>query len=237
MQFPTCKTPVIKDGVLVSSLIEELVISKFTGYCKILTEENEHFLAFKEGEYILAESGNQKGADALKAIINLGHFKAKAFLCSLSSKQFQVTLLFNTQFRILSTGEFESEAMSDIKSISSSIVPATELIPPIGKNITPITRIQQVSIPSTAGKTKRVRSIKITAEVEDENEKKKPDWVTRLGDGRATKKIDQLTLESIKELKETFKADAADLLRELHMEHLIHPEEKDFRKATVKTDK
>jgi hypothetical protein len=236
MQFPTCKAPVKRDGIRISSLFDEFAVSKFTGYCKIVMGREEHMLGLKEGSYILAESGTSTGAEAFKAIIDLGNSMGSAILCPLTVKQFQVTLLFNGPFRIIFTDESRTDAPVQKQSTSIERPRGMESQVTPTSSTAPVTRIQPVSIPSTAGKVKRVRSIKITAEREEDA--KKPVQVTRSGEGgRATKKIDQLTLESIKELKETFEADAADLLRELHMEHLIHPEEKNFRKSTVKTDK
>jgi hypothetical protein len=230
MQFPTCKAPVRRDGIRISTLFDEFAASKFTGYCKILMGREEHILALKEGAYILAESGAAMGAEAFKAIVDLSSSMGGAILCPLTVKQFQVTLLFNAPFRIIFTAEPDTAAGNS--SIPAEITPGAESPPIPGRGTAPVTRIQPVSLPSTGGKMKQVRSIKITAELEEESEQKKPVHVRRAGEGgRATKKIDQLTLESIKELKETFQADAADLLRELHMEHLIHPEEKNSKKS------
>jgi hypothetical protein len=229
MQFPTCKAPVKREGVRISSLFDEFAISKFTGYCKIVMGRDEHVLALKEGSYILAESGTSTGAEAFKAIINLGNSMGSAILCPLTVKQFQVTLLFNGPFRINFTDGPKEGAAAVVQAPTTPQGPS-ESRPLPATDTAPVTRIQPVSIPSTAGKKRRVRSIKITAE--RDKDVQKPVQVTRSGEGgRATRKIDQLTLESIKELKETFQADAADLLRELHMEHLIHPEEKNFRKS------
>ncbi len=228
MQFPTCKAPVKKEGVRISSLFDEFAVSKFTGYCKIMMGREEHVLALKEGSYILAESGTRTGSDAFRAILKLGNSLGSAILCSLTVKQFQVTLLFNGPFRISLPEEQGGSTIPDVAP-ESPVQQAPSAKSPRATPVTAVTRVHPVSIPSTGGKTKRVRSIKITAEREED--KKKPVQVMRSGEGRATKKIDQLTLESIKELKETFQADAADLLRELHMEHLIHPEEKNFRKS------
>jgi hypothetical protein len=230
MQFPTCKAPVKKDGIRISSLFDEFAGSKFTGYCKIVMGREEHILALKEGIYVLAESGTFKGAEALKAIIDMGNSLGSAVICPLTVKQFQVTLLFNAPFRITFTGDAGGGLLVGRQSAAPENIPGAEFAPLPATGNAPVTRIQPVSIPSTAGKTKRVRSIKITAEREEDVQKRIQ--VTRSGQGgRSTKKIDQLTLESIKELKETFQADAADLLRELHMEHLIHPEEKNIRKS------
>jgi hypothetical protein len=230
MQFPTCRAPVRKDGVRISSLFDEFAESKFTGYCKILIGREEHVLALKEGSYVLAESGGAAGMEAFRAVMNLGNSMGSAILCPLSVQQFQVTLLFNGPFRINFVEERGSLAQAEDTNSSPQMPPPVEVKPLPAGTTAAVTRIHPVSIPSTGGKTKKVRSIKITAEREEEV--KKPVKVTRSGEGgRATKKIDQLTLESIKELKETFKADAADLLRELHMEHLIHPEEKNLKKS------
>jgi hypothetical protein len=236
MQFPTCKEPVKRDGIRISSLFDEFAVSKFTGYCKIVMGREEHMLGLKEGSYILAESGTSTGTEAFKAIIDLGNSMGSATLCPLTVKQFQVTLLFNGPFRIIFSDESVAVAASSNQNISLERPSDKESRVTPASSTAPVTRIQAVSIPKTAGKTKRVRSIKITAQQEEDE--KKPVQVTRSGEGgRATKKIDQLTLESIKELKQTFEADAADLLRELHMEHLIHPEEKNLKNSTVKTDK
>ncbi|MDD1679639.1 MAG: hypothetical protein LUO93_10720 [Methanomicrobiales archaeon] len=230
MQFPTCKAPVKRDRVRISSLFDEFAVSKFTGYCKILMGREEHILALQEGTYTLAESGTGKGAEAFKAIIELGNSMGSAVLCPLTVKQFQVTLLFNAPFRIVFSSEPGAGEEKEQRREPAERSPRAEISQPAAQTTAPVTRIHPVSIPSTAGKAKRVRSIKITAELRDEKDRK-PVHVARSGEGGRGKKIDQLTLESIKELKETFQADAADLLRELHMEHLIPPEEKNSRKS------
>jgi hypothetical protein len=233
MQFPTCKAPVRKDGVRISSLFDEFAVAKFTGYCKIQLGREEHILALKEGDYILAESGSLKGTDAFKFISDLGTSTAEVILCPLSLKQFQVTLLFNAPYRIIAAEE-PGHPMAEAERDMAREFTQQEIREPVGrgKGSAPVTQIHPVSIPSTVGKSHRVRSIKITAESEDADRKKKPIQVIKPGEkGRVARKINQLTLESIKELKETFTLDAADLLRELHMEHLIQPDERDSRKS------
>ncbi|MDD1673581.1 MAG: hypothetical protein LUP99_04135 [Methanomicrobiales archaeon] len=237
MQFPTCKTPVRRDGVRISALFNEFATLKYTGYCKIQLGKDEHILAMKEGSYILAESGDRKGLEAFKKIIDLGNNFASVVLCPLTVKQFQVTLLFNAPFRIIYTEETQPEAEEIKSDVTPSDAPDRTLLEK-GKIATAFTRIHPVSFPSAIGRSGKVRSIKITAELGKEDEEKKSVKVTRTGEGGGSRKLDKLTLESIKELKETFKTDAADLLRELHMEHLIQGEEKNSRKkTTVKTDK
>ncbi len=219
MQFPTCKAPTKRDGVRLSSLFSEFASTRFTGYCKIILGTDEHVLALQEGSYILAQSGEEKGVDAFHLIQDLGDSLAAVILCPLSAKQLEVTLLFNGPYRIIFTEQ-----------------PGQPVKPGMAKR-GPDTRIRPVSIPSTVGRASRVRSIKIKANLE-EDKKGLEVAAAREGASRPVKKIDQLTLESIKELKETFQSDAADLLRELHMEHLLQKtEEKSPRNALLKTDK
>ncbi|MDD1675267.1 MAG: hypothetical protein LUQ17_01095, partial [Methanomicrobiales archaeon] len=204
MQFPTCKAPVRKDGVRISSLFDEFASSKFTGYGKIHLGKEEHIIALKEGAYVLAESGDLKGVEAFKKIVDLGNSMAGVTLCPLTVKQFQVTLLFNAAYRII-FAEGQENVTDKRKSSQIARGPGLENRPlPAGPSITPTTRVHPVCIPSTAGKSQRVRSIKITTEQEID-EKKKKVQITRTGEGsgKATKRIEQLTLESIKELKET----------------------------------
>ena len=220
MQFPTCKKPTKRDGVRVSTLFDEFASTQFTGYCKIILGKEEHVLALREGAYILAQSGDEKGVEAFRAIQDLGNSLASVIFCPLSTKQLEVTLLFNAPYRIIFTEQPERPS------------PKTEV------ESGPVTRIQPVSLPSTAGRSSRVRSIKIKTESEEEKKKALAVAAAREGASRQVKKIDQLTLESIKELKETFKTDAADLLRELHMEHLLQKnDKKSSRSVLLKSDK
>ncbi|MDD1672105.1 MAG: hypothetical protein LUO82_03790 [Methanomicrobiales archaeon] len=219
MHFPTCKAAVKRENVRVSTLFDEFAVSKFTGYCKIILGKQGNVLALKEGTYILAESGDLKGFDAFRAIMNLSNSVVHAILCPLTPKQLQVTLMFNSPFRII----FQDEPPVPVE--------------PVVTKAEPVTKITPIAITSTQVKRGKVRSIKIRA---DSDEEKKPLKVAgaREGSTRGVKNIDQLTLESIKELKETFQADAADLLKELHMEHLIQKEdEKEIPKDSLKTDK
>lgn len=216
MHFPTCKAAVRRENVRVSTLFDEFAVSKFTGYCKIILGKQESVLALKEGAYILAESGGLKGFDAFRAIMNLGNSMANIILCPLTPKQLQVTLMFNTPFRII----FQDEPPAPVEQPVAIAMPVTKITP--------------IDIASTQVKHGKIRSITVRADVEEERKKTLKVASAREGSSRAVKKIDQLTLESIKELKETFQADAADLLKELHMEHLIQKgDEKEITKRVI----
>lgn len=208
MQFPTCKAPQKRASIKLSSLFREFSKAKFTGYCKFYYKNEEHIFACKEGEFVLAESEYLKGVQALQVIQSFSDILVDAIICPVSPKQFDVMLLFNSAYKIVIR-------QNDTKGQER------------GRDSIPITKIKPVSIASAVVRKGKVKSI--TTRIEsDEPEPmiKKRLHVTRSGEESTQlrgRQINQLTLESIKELKETFKADAADLLKELHMEHLIIP--------------
>jgi|GEM_PF-5642627 len=225
MHFPTCKSPQKTEDIKLSSLLEEFSKSKFSGYCKFYFKNEEHIFACKEGAIVLAESEYLKGTQALQAIKNLSNMIGDALICPVSVKQLEVTLLFNSAYRVVAS-IIEKEAQD------------------VGVNRVPVTKIKPVSIASAVVRKGKVRSITSRTEsAETENSKKKELQGTKFGQGGIQlkgRKINQMTLDSLKELKETFKADAADLLKELHMEHLIIQKKREnasIKSKDLKTDK
>ncbi len=206
MQLPTCKTYAERKGQKVQAILRELESSGFSGYCTLLIEGRYHFLVTEQGSVRLAEAQGMAGARALEHIRLLGRNEADAILCPLTPPQLDAVLRANEQY---------------------AVPPADAGKPAAPAGGGAVTKVRPVQIRKGEGRQVQIKRVVSMAESSGRE----------TGDAGAVKprgpqpapesrKIDRLTLESIKELKSTFEMDAADLLKELRMEHLIVKEKK-----------
>ncbi|MDH7593023.1 MAG: hypothetical protein QHG99_01535 [Methanomicrobiales archaeon] len=202
MQLPTCSEYIEKRGQKTGAIIQDLATRGFSGYCTLLVDGVWHLLVLEKGSVILAESQGRRGEHALEQIKMLLQREADAILCELSTAVLKATIEAN---RTCAVKKEETGEKSD--GISSRAA---------------ITKAKPVSMRQGDTRKIQIRSIVARAETETQGGAGKkvqnPSASPVVAGG---KKIDRMTLESIKELKETFQSDAADLLRELRMEHLM----------------
>ncbi len=101
MQLPRGTFREIKKLVLISSILDELEHTKFSGICNISSDTASGTLVFKSGNCILAKILNKSGDGAWEELQKIGDHEVDAALSSLDEAQVQLSLEFNKPCRIL----------------------------------------------------------------------------------------------------------------------------------------
>jgi hypothetical protein len=105
MQLPRGTFREIKKAVLISSLLEELERTKFTGICNISSDPASGTLVFKSGKCILAKILKKSGDGAWEELQKIGNHEIDAALSNLDEAQVQLALEFNKPSRMINTGK------------------------------------------------------------------------------------------------------------------------------------
>jgi uncharacterized protein (DUF433 family) len=96
MQLPRGTFHSLKKSISIASLLGELTDTSFTGYCTITIDNAPVFMVFEAGECILAHFGDDEGLAARERLKGMGEAEVSAELYTLSPKQIQLALEFNS---------------------------------------------------------------------------------------------------------------------------------------------
>ncbi|MDP3564637.1 MAG: hypothetical protein Q8R70_09125, partial [Methanoregula sp.] len=95
----------IKKAELISSILEEIELQKFSGICSISSGPVTGTLVFKSGKCILAKILNKSGDGAWEELQKMSSHEVDAALSSLDEAQVQLALEFNKPCRIIKAGK------------------------------------------------------------------------------------------------------------------------------------
>jgi hypothetical protein len=208
MRFPPTDQQEVMKGVPLRTLLSELEKRRFTGYCAMPIAGASAFLVLEEGRYILAEYRGIRGRDALEAVRLIGDPVIDVVLAPIPRDQLEEMRRMNEPFLVDPPRQ------------------AAQLRPD-GRASTTV--IRPVSIGGGPGKSVRVvavqageREEKAHAATGLRKEKAKAARAAPASQaGGPAERLDRKGLEHIKSLKDSFKIDAADLLSELNLGHLV----------------
>jgi len=209
MKIPHCSTSAARRGVSVRDLLDDLATRGFTGYCAIPFGESITSLVFEGGICLLAEHLGQQAFPALQKLAVMGEARVDAALCNFTTTQLAVTMKLNDRCRVV-------------------LPPAT---PAAGaRGVSRDTSVKPVKIAGLGAKPVRITSLRTRGSLAS----RQAGGTGAQGRGRAApgqildrkierkeQTITKSTLESLKTLKDSFKTDAADLLEELNLGHLV----------------
>jgi hypothetical protein len=207
MQIPPSTVQSVEKEVWIQELLLRLTASKFSGYCVITHKECICSLIFSEGKPLLAEYPALKGGGAWRQIQAMRGKRADAVTYGLTPTQISLTLKFNEPCRI---ADAPGERIPGPRSPTTVITPVTAK----GSRDRKV-KIKAVIISGDAAGRPPVPSE--VKEEEHSTPKERPPRKAPHAEGG----LDHLSLESLKGLKESFRVDAASLLKELDLEHLI----------------
>ena len=205
MQIQPSERQEVMKGVPLRTLLSELEKRRFTGYCAMPIAGASAYLVMEEGRYILAEYRGIRGRDALESIRAIGNPVVDVVIAPSSGDQVAAMKGSNEPFLVDSPRQ---PGMPDTGARTSTTV------------------IRPVSIGGGPGKPVRVIAVQA-----GRREEPVPRTAVTGGKGPAGKPVagkpgqaerqDRKGLEHIKSLKDSFKTDAADLLSELNLGHLV----------------
>jgi len=209
MKIPHCSTSATRRGVSVKELLDDLTTAGFTGYCAIPFGESITSLVFEGGICFLAEHLGQQGLAGLQKLAVMGEARVDAALCDFTTTQLAVTLKLNDRCRVVLPPATPAAGAGRV-SRGTTVTPVK--IVGLGAKPVRVTSVRTRGVPAgrqAGGTEARGRSRAAPGQILD----RKID--------RTEHRITKSTLESLKTLKDSFKTDAADLLEELNLGHLV----------------
>ena len=103
MQLPRGTFRALKKGCALNSLIDELVLTAFSGYCRIIADSRSVTLVFQQGIILLAEYDTLQGDSAWTRIVQDGRMIADAVINDLTAPQVDLAIEFSPQARVTNT--------------------------------------------------------------------------------------------------------------------------------------
>jgi len=204
MQIPPSERQEVMKGIPLRTLLSELEKRRFTGYCATPIAGANALLVLEEGKYILAEYRGIRGRDALTSIRSIGNPVVDVVIAPSSREDLAAMRVMNEPFLVDPPRQPGSGQGTDAGASTTVIRP--------------------VSIGGGPGKAVKVMAVK-TRRVE---EKVQPSPAARRAKGPSVKatpgyaeRLDRKGLEHLKTMRDSFKTDAADLLSELNLGHLV----------------
>lgn len=207
MQISPSDRQEVMKGIPLRTLLSELEKRRFTGYCAMPIAGANALLVMEEGRWVLAEYRGIRGGDALRVIRSIGDIPVNVVIAA--SEKAQVAGMMRTNEPYL------------VDPPRQPGLPAPDVQPST-------TVIRPVSIGGGPGKT--VRVIAVTGKQEAPAARPTVAGVKGKGQpakpvpgkaGQSGQPLDRKGLEHLKSLRDSFKNDAADLLSELNLQHLV----------------
>ena len=194
----------VMKGIPLRTLLSELEKRRFTGYCAMPIAGANALVVLEEGRFILAEYRGIRGRDAMMSIRSIGNPEVDVVIAPASPAQVAEMMRMNEPFLVDSPLQPGSAQGTDVRAGTTVIRPVSIGGGP-GKPVKVMavqTRKAEEKIPSApvAGKRK-VPGVKAAP-------------------GQA-ERLDRKGLEHLKSMRDNFKTDAADLLSELNLGHLV----------------
>jgi len=209
MKIPHCSTSATKRGISVRELLDGLGTSGFTGYCAIPFGEQITSLVFEGGICILAEHLGQPGYPGLQRLAVMGDARVDAALCEFTPTQLSVTMKLNERCRVVMPAATPAAGAGKV-SRGTSVTPVK--LTGVGAKPVRVTSVRTKGGPAArpaGGPPAKAAGKPAPGQILD----RKID--------RTEQPITKSALESLKTIKDSFKTDAADLLEELNLGHLV----------------
>ena len=202
MQLPRGRFERFVRGATIRSSLTELVEKKFTGCCSGILGDNEGELIFEKGEIILAESLKSTGSDFLSELFSNQEGSVTVELSQYNDSQIKLAKEFNSKFSIKSE-DFKSAYLTFCQDSHK-------------KTETPVkTKKAEAKTGSASEGLKKEPSISAPADTDQKSDEDEP------SDEEMILSLNEAEIESI---TKDFRTGAVDLLKRIHLDHLIKNE-------------
>jgi hypothetical protein len=205
MQIPPSERQEVMKGVPLRTLLSELEKRRFTGYCAMPIAGANAFLVLEEGKYILAEYRGIRGKDALVSIRSIGDPLIDVVIASSDRDQIAEMKRMNEPFLVEPFPQPGSGQGMDVRATSTTVIRPVSIGGGPGRPVKVMAvqtrRVEEKVQPSPAARKQKVPGVKAAP-------------------GQA-ERLDRKGLDHLKSMRDSFKTDAADLLSELNLGHLV----------------
>jgi len=202
---PSDQQEVMKD-IPLRALLSELERRKFTGYCVMPIAGANAYLVMDQGKYILAEYRGIRGKDALGSIRSIGDPVVDVTIAPSSKAQVAGMVVANEPFLVDPPRPPGSQGPGGRAT--------TTVIRPVSIGGGPGRPVRVIEVQARRGEEKAGPAAALPGEREQAGRA-----APRPGAGE--RPLDRKGLDHIKSMRDSFKDDAADLLSELNLGHLV----------------
>ncbi len=202
---PSDQQEVMKD-IPLRALLSELERRKFTGYCVMPIAGANAYLVMDQGKYILAEYRGIRGKDALGSIRSIGDPVVDVTIAPSSKAQVAGMVVANEPFLVDPPRPPGSQGPGGRAT--------TTVIRPVSIGGGPGRPVRVIEVQARRGEEKARPAAALPGEREQAGRA-----APRHGAGE--RPLDRKGLDHIKSMRDSFKDDAADLLSELNLGHLV----------------
>lgn len=218
MRIPHGRMRSQEKEVHLGDLLDKLGSARFTGCCSITLRGESSSFVFDRGECLLAEYQGYQGEVAWKGILGMKQERADAVLIDLTPEQVEAAVSANQPF-LVGPNHFETAAR---------VQPSITVIKPVAAKGMPgrKVKVSTVSTSPTGASSQPQTNSPPTGQT----------WKTP---GIVDSGSDRMSIESLKGLRDSFKADVATLLKDLDLEHLMVDvaEKENVKKTMQDTEK
>jgi len=207
MQISPSDRQGVMKNIPLRALLSELERRKFTGYCVMPIAGANAYLVMDQGKYILAEYRGIRGRDALGSIRSIGDPVVDVIIAPSSKVQVAGMVRANEPFLV--------DPPRPPGSQGPGVRATTTVIRPVSIGGGPGRPVRVIEVQARRGEEKA----RPAAALPEEREHAGRAAPRQAGAGE--KPLDRKGLDHIKSLKDSFKNDAADLLSELNLGHLV----------------
>ncbi|MBP7410509.1 hypothetical protein [Methanoculleus sp. 10] len=207
MQLPRGRFHRLLKSTTSRALIEEMASARFTGICTIVLGGESAVLVLNEGLVVLAEYGGMKGQHALDAVLKGEESEAAAELNLLTPEQLQLAREFNRPFTTASADTGKEKRPSPAKAALGGAKPPAG---PIGSTAAPAPKRR----PEPAGEGQKIPMP--GAKPVQEAAATPPS-----GSDDIEMLIRNMEEMDIEQLVSSFRVNCKDMLRKIHLDHLI----------------
>jgi hypothetical protein len=204
MKIPPSEQQEVMKGIPLRTLLSELEKRGFTGYCAMPIAGANALLVVEDGKYRLAEYRGIRGRDALVSIRSIGDPVVDVVIAPSSKDQVAEMMRTNEPFLVDPPRQPGTSQGTDAPASTTVIRPVSIGGGP-GRPVKVIAvqtrRVEEKVQPSPVARKEKVRGVKAAP-------------------GQA-ERLDRKGLEHLKTMRDSFKTDAADLLSELNLGHLV----------------
>jgi hypothetical protein len=204
MQIPQSERQEVMKGIPLRTLLSELEKRRFTGYCAMPIAGANALLVMEEGKFILAEYRGIRGKDALMSIRSIGDPVVDVVIAPSDRDQLAAMRRMNEPYLVdpprqpgSGQGTGGTTTTTVIRPVSIGGGPGR----PVKVMAVQTRRVEEKVQPPQAARKEKVPGVKAAP-------------------GQA-ERLDRKGLDHLKSMRDSFKTDAADLLSELNLGHLV----------------
>jgi len=206
MQLPRGRFHRLIKSTKTRTLINEVVSEQFTGICTIVLGGESAILVLNEGQVVLAEYGGMKGQHVLDAVLEDEESEVAAELNILTPEQLRLALEFNSPFMV--------DKPKSGRPSAGKGAPAAPPTAPTGAGAGSFPRHR----PEPTAKVHRIPMPR----AKPAQEMVGP---SQSGDDELDTLIQNMEEMDVDQLVSSFKVNCKDMLKRIHLDHLIRDKE------------